>query len=117
MEALAKSEHGPLSTRDLLLQRYYLSQEEKETHLRDYWRIILKHRWTVLAFFVIIAMTFTIYTFTLTPFYRATATIKIDRERPQILPYQEIGSPEGPQTWGTDYIGTHQKLLQGRGLA
>ncbi|HLC21344.1 MAG TPA: polysaccharide biosynthesis tyrosine autokinase [Candidatus Methylomirabilis sp.] len=117
MNAIAKQEHSPLSPRDLLLQRYYLSQEEKEAHLRDYWRIILKHRWTVFAFFVIIAMTFTIYTFTLTPFYRATATIKIDRERPQILPYQEIGSPEGPQTWGTDYIGTHQKLLQGRGLA
>ena len=53
MNAIAKQEHSPLSPRDLLLQRYYL-HEEQEIHLRDYWRLILKHRWTVLTFFVII---------------------------------------------------------------
>lgn len=115
MDAIAKPQHSTLATRDLLQQRYYV-HEEQETHLRDYWRIILKHRWTVLTFFVIIASTFAIYTFTLTPTYRASATIKIDREPPQILSFQEIGSPAN-SAQSAEYMGTHHRLLQSRSLA
>ncbi|MCZ7626901.1 MAG: hypothetical protein C3F12_09660 [Candidatus Methylomirabilota bacterium] len=115
MDALVKSEGKPPTPRELLLQRYYLQQDE-ETHLRDYWRIILKHRWMVLTFFAIIVTTATIYTFSLTPTYRATATLKIDYERPQILSFQEIGSP-GHQNYGPEFMGTQQKLLQSRSLA
>jgi len=115
MNAIAKQEHSPLSTRDLLLQRYYL-HEEQEVHLRDYWRLILKHRWTVLTFFVIITTTFAIYTVTLTPTYRATTTIKIDQQLPKILSFQDIGSPDSVAQ-GAEYMGTQHKILQSRGLA
>jgi succinoglycan biosynthesis transport protein ExoP len=113
LDAIAKTGHSTPSPRDLLLQRYYL-RDEKEIDLRDYWRIILKHRWTVLTFFVIIATTVSIYTFTLTPNYRASATIKIDRERPQILSFQEIGSVP---TYDYEFMGTYVRLLQTRTLA
>jgi capsular exopolysaccharide synthesis family protein len=115
MDALVKAESGPPTPRDLLLQRYYL-QQDQETHLRDYWRIIRKHRWIVLTFFAIIVTTATIYTFSLTPTYQATASLKIDYERPQILSFQEIGSP-GHQNSGPEFMGTQQKLLQSRSLA
>jgi len=115
MNAIAKQEHSPLSPRDLLLQRYYL-HEEQEIHLRDYWRLILKHRWTVLTFFVIITTTFAIYTLTLTPTYRASATIKIDQQLPKILSFQDIGSPDSVAQ-GAEYMGTQHKILQSRGLA
>lgn len=115
MDALVKSNGNPPSPREQLLQRYYLQQDE-ETHLRDYWRIILKHRWIVLTFFAIIVTTATIYTFSLTPTYRATASLKIDYERPQILSFQEIGSP-GHQNYGPEFMGTQQRLLQSRSLA
>src|SRR5574337_770338 len=115
MDALVKSERNPPSPREQLLQRYYLQQEE-ETHLRDYWRIVLKHRWIVLTFFAMIVTTATIYTFSLTPTYQATASLKIDYERPQILSFQEIGSP-GHQNYGPEFMGTQQKLLQSRSLA
>ena len=114
MDSLARVERTPPSTRDLLLQRYYL-REDKEVHLRDYWRIILKHRWTVLTFLVIISTTATIHTFTLTPTYRASATIKIDRERPQILSFQEIGA--APMPYDYEFMGTYLRLLQTRTLA
>ncbi len=115
MDALVKSEGNAPSPREQLLQRYYLQQDE-ETHLRDYWRTVLKHRWIVLTFFAIIVTIATIYTFSLTPTYRATATIKIDRERPQILSFQEIGSPTQP-AYDPEFMGTQQKLLQSRSLA
>ncbi|MDE2058416.1 MAG: polysaccharide biosynthesis tyrosine autokinase [candidate division NC10 bacterium] len=115
MDALVKADGNPPSPREQLLQRYYLQQDE-ETHLRDYWRIIRKHRWIVLTFFAIIVTTATIYTFSLTPTYQATASLKIDYERPQILSFQEIGSP-GHQNYGPEFMGTQQKLLQSRSLA
>lgn len=115
MDALVKADGNPPSPREQLLQRYYLQQDE-EAHLRDYWRIILKHRWIVLTFFAIIVTTATIYTFSLTPTYRATASLKIDYERPQILSFQEIGT-SGHQNYGPEFMGTQQKLLQSRSLA
>ena len=115
MDAIAKRDEGRPTTRDLLLKRYYLP-EEREVHLLEYWRIIFKHRWTVLTFFIIIATTVTIHALTLTPAYRASATIKIDRERPQILSFQEIGSPGG-LLYDPEFMGTQQKLLQSRSLA
>lgn len=78
-------------------------QADRTPHLRDYWHLVLQRRWTVLACFAIIATTAAIYTFSLTPTYRATAAIKIDSERPQILSFQEIGSsghrPPAPNSW------------------
>ena len=115
MDESAKRNGNPPDPREQLLRRYYL-QRDDETHLRDYWRIILKHRWIVLTFFAIVATTATIYTFSLTPTYRATASLKIDYEPPQILSFQEIGSP-GRQNYGPEFMGTQQKLLQTRSLA
>ena len=115
MEAIVKQEGTLASIRDRPLQHYYLHEEE-EVHLRDYCRIILKRRWTVITFFVIITTTVTIYTLTLIPNYRAAATIKIDRERPQILSFQEIGLPSNAP-YDPEFMGTSQKLLQTRSLA
>ena len=115
MDELVKADANLPRSRDQLLQRYYLQQDEA-VHLRDYWRTILKHRWIVLTVFAIIVTTATIYTFSLTPTYRATASLKIDFERPQILSFQEIGSP-GHQSYGPEFMVTQQKLLQSRSLA
>lgn len=115
MDALVKADAATPNPREQLLQRYYLQQDE-ETHLRDYWRTILKHRWIVLTFFTMIVTIASIYTFSVTPTYRATASLKIDYERPQILSFQEIGSP-AHQNYGPEFMGTQQKLLQSRSLA
>lgn len=53
--------------------------EEKEIHLRDYLRIILKRRNTVLTFFVIITVAFIIGAFSATPVYRATTRVLIEK--------------------------------------
>ena len=78
--------------------------------------MILKYRWTVLTFFAIIAISFTAYTLTLTPTYQASTTIKIDRELPKILSFQELFSTEN-YIYEVDFIATQQKLLQSRSLA
>jgi len=90
------------------------SQEEKEVNLRDYWKIIRKRRWTILAFFLIVLVTTAIGTFTMKPVYRGTCTIQIDKENPQIVDFKEIFSVN---MWDQDYYQTQYKILESRSLA
>lgn len=88
--------------------------EEKEVNLRDYWRVIQKRRWTILAFFIIVVVTTAIFTFTMRPIYRGTATILINKENPQILDFKEVFAVN---TMDLDYYQTQYKILESRSLA
>ncbi len=91
-----------------------MPQEEREVHLRDYWKVILKRRWTILAFFLIVVGTTVVATFTMNPIYRATTTIQINKENPQIVDFKEIFAVN---TMDMDYYQTQYKILESRSLA
>ena len=69
---------------------YSPPQEEKEVNLRDYWKVIRKRQWIIIAFFLIVVITTAIGTFTMKPIYRGTTTIQINKENPQIVDFKEI---------------------------
>ncbi len=89
-------------------------QEEKEVHLRDYWKVIQKRRWIVIAFFLIVLIATAVGTFTMKPIYRGTATIQINKENPQIVDFKEIFAVN---TMDLDYYQTQYKILESRTLA
>ena len=89
-------------------------QEEKEVHLRDYWKVIQKRRWIVIAFFLIVLIATAVGTFTMKPIYRGTATIQINKENPQIVDFKEIFAVN---TMDMDYYQTQYKILESRTLA
>jgi exopolysaccharide transport family protein len=89
-------------------------QEEKEVHLRDYWKVIWKRRWTVLALFLIVLITIAVATFTMRPIYRGTTSIQINKENPQIMDFKEMFSVN---MWDLDYYQTQYKILESRTLA
>jgi len=93
---------------------YNSSQEEKEVHLRDYWRVIQKRQWTIIAFFLIVLITTAVATFTMRPIYRATTTLQINKENPQIVDFKEIFAVN---TMDMDYYQTQYKVLESRSLA
>ena len=93
---------------------YESSQEEKEVNLRDYWRVIQKRRWTIIAFFFIVLITTAVATFTMRPIYRATVTLQINKENPQIVDFKEIFAVN---TMDLDYYQTQYKILESRSLA
>jgi len=68
-------------------------QLNAEIHLKDYLRLLLKHRWLILAVFIVTAVTGTIWTFLQTPIYQASATVLIEPELPKVLNIQEVTSP------------------------
>ncbi len=93
---------------------YLPAQEEKEVHLRDYWKIVWKRRWIVLALFLIVLITTAVATFTMKPLYRGTASIQINKENPQVMEFKEIFSVN---MWDSDYYQTQYKVLESRTLA
>ena len=91
-----------------------LFQEEKEVNLRDYWKVIQKRRWMIIASFLIVVITTTVATFTMKPIYRGTTTIQINKENPQIVDFKEIFAVN---TMDIDYYQTQYKILESRSLA
>jgi capsular exopolysaccharide synthesis family protein len=93
---------------------YAPPQEEKEINLRDYWKVIRKRRWTIIASFLIVVITTAVGTLTMRPIYRGTTAIQINKENPQIVDFKEIFAVN---TMDMDYYQTQYKVLESRSLA
>ncbi len=86
---------------------------EEETHFWDYWRVLVRHRWTVIAFFLVTGILGTVWTFTTRPVYTATVTLRIEKEEPKVVKFEEVVKADPQQ----DYYQTQYKVLQSRTLA
>jgi len=93
---------------------YSPPHEEKEVNLRDYWKVIRKRQWIIIAFFLIVVITTAIGTFTMKPIYRATTTIQINKENPQVVDFKEIFAVN---MIDMDYYQTQYKILETRSIA
>jgi capsular exopolysaccharide synthesis family protein len=97
---------------------------ESETHippmhryqrsLHEYLGILLKRRWAFLAVFIGIVALCAIYSFTATPYYKATVQLLIERQAPRLLA-QEPGAAE--YAVNEEFYQTQYKLLESRALA
>lgn len=91
---------------------------EEEVHLREYWRVLVKHRRLVLAVFLVLVATTAIVTFTTDPLYTGAATIQIERQAPKFAPVQEVQQFDA--TLGSDkydYYQTQYEILKSRTVA
>jgi capsular exopolysaccharide synthesis family protein len=82
--------------------------------IRHYWRVLRGRRRTVLCAAAASVLAAAIVNYVQAPTYRATATLRIDREEPSIAQLDDADSrsPEPP-----DYIETHYRVLRSRSLA
>ncbi|MBF0120286.1 MAG: hypothetical protein HQK79_15730, partial [Desulfobacterales bacterium] len=62
----------------------------EQIDIRDYLRIILKHKWTILSIFTIVVVTTIIYSYTAIPLYQASTRIIIEKENPNVVSIQEV---------------------------
>ncbi len=87
---------------------------EEEVHLRDYLNVIMRRKWVVVLFFVTVVTTVTLMTFMASPLYKATVTIKIDKELPKVLTFEDVYKVE---TVDKDYYQTQYEVLSSRNIA
>lgn len=92
----------------------YPFEQEKEIHLRDYLRIVLRRKWIVITFFLITVTTVVLGTFMVKPIFRASATIKIEKEKQNIVNFKDAYEVERADE---TYYQTQFKILKSRNLA
>jgi len=89
--------------------------DRDEIDLLSYWHILLKRRWTVLATLAIVLATALVATLLMTPIYRATAVLQIDRDTIRVVEVEGMAPVEG--AGDRDFYQTQYELLQSRSLA
>jgi polysaccharide biosynthesis transport protein len=80
-----------------------------------YLRIITKYRWLILSTTVTALVLATILTFLMTPVFRATASLQIDREAVKVVGNDNLQPQE--QNTGLEFYQTQYELLGSRSLA
>jgi capsular exopolysaccharide synthesis family protein len=94
--------------------RGYGVPADEEAHFWDYWGVLTQRRWTVISCFVTTVIVATIWTFTVRPVFTGTATLRIEKEQPRVVKFEEVMKEADSQQ---DYYQTQYKILQSRALA
>jgi capsular exopolysaccharide synthesis family protein len=85
-------------------------------HLLDYWHVVYKRRWSVLAVLLVVFFTAAISTLKKKPVYEGKVQIEINPEQPQVLNFKEI-TQVAPTVDVDSYRETQYRILQSRSLA
>ncbi len=92
-------------------------EEDDDTiNLREYWQVILRRKWTVIYFFLFVVVAAVVATFLMTPVYRSTLVLQIEREAAKVVEFQDV-TPEESGSNARDFYQTQYELLQSRSLA
>lgn len=92
-------------------------ESEENVNLMDYWRIILRQRWTIISVLVVFTVIVTIGTFKMKPVYQATTTLRISREAPKVLSFEDVVKTSGLNYSGDDFYRTQYEIIKSRTLA
>ena len=88
---------------------------EDEIDLLSYWRILVKRRWTVLGALGIVLVATLVGTLLMTPIYRASTSLQIERDTIKVVDVEGVTPVEGSA--GSDFYQTQYELLKSRALA
>lgn len=88
----------------------------REPHLYDYLLILRKHQWLILSFLLVVVTIVSIATFRMKPVYVTSAKLEIERDNPNILPFQGADSYEYMIDLD-NYIETQSRVLTSETLA
>ncbi len=90
--------------------------EGDEFDLRELWSVIVKRRWAIILFTLAVLTAVLTATYLMTPIYRASLTLQIDREDIKVVKIEEVAPVETAGS-GQDYYQTQYELLKSRNLA
>lgn len=86
-----------------------------EMSLRDYWHALYSQRWLIVLISAAIVVLVAVATLLITPSYRASSTLQIERDSLNVVNVESLMPVESPQD--KDFYQTQYQLLQSRSLA
>lgn len=92
-----------------------MDAQEKEVHLLDYWRVLVKRRWVVYTAVSVLTTSAALGSLLMRPLYSASTRLQIESSSPNILPFQEVltSVPDARN----DFYQTQYGLIQSRRVA
>jgi capsular exopolysaccharide synthesis family protein len=98
-------------------QFLYEPEEDNKIHLLDYWRVVVKRRWTIFTLILAVLIVTAVATWNATPMYRATIKLQIDPEQTNVLPFKEAMEQPGMYAFSQEYLQTQIRVLASKTLA
>jgi len=102
---------------DYIDAQYVRIPQSEETHLRGYWKIVVKRRRLVVLVFLIMLALGAYFNFSATPLYTASATIKIEPQNPRVTGIMELLASNARGGGKYDYYQTQFALADSAFLA
>ncbi len=90
-------------------------REEKEIHLLDYWRVLVKRRWVVYTSLSVVVAIVALGSLLTRPLYTATTRLQIEQNAPKVLPFQDVMA--SMPDLRNDFYQTQYGLIQSRRVA
>ncbi|MEW5009167.1 MAG: polysaccharide biosynthesis tyrosine autokinase [Cycloclasticus sp.] len=87
---------------------------EEVIDLRQYWQTIMQHKTGILSFSFVVTLLTILVVYSMTPVYRATATLLIESQQAKVVSIEEI---YGLDSSNTEYYLTQFEILKSRRLA
>ncbi len=99
-----------------MYSRYPTAEIEKNS-VREYLRILRRHKWVILATLVVLVTIVTIGTMLTKPVYRAEAKLEIGKETERVMQGQQILAMESANVFNPLFLQTQVDILHSRDLA
>ncbi len=115
--ALTNGRDLPAELPPTRLEADYRRPWEGEPHFWDYWKVLVRHRRTVIMVFVGAVLAAFVWSLTARPVFTGTAMLRIDQEEPRILKFERPGRDDTTGESAQNQLQTHHRLLQSRALA
>lgn len=90
--------------------------EKSGPSLIEGWRVLVQRRSVVLSCLCIVLLLAAALTFFSAPTFRATTTLQIDRQAPEILSFKDVMGVEAPYVSFQDFYQTQYRILQSRAV-
>jgi uncharacterized protein involved in exopolysaccharide biosynthesis len=79
-----------------------------------HWNIINRRKWSIIGLALAVGLLTTLVVFAMTPIYRASATLLIESQAPNVVSIEEV---YGLDTRSQDYLATQIEIMGGRPIA
>jgi capsular exopolysaccharide synthesis family protein len=94
-------------------EKHLMVASGQEIHLKDYLRVILKRKWIIGTFLVIVVTLAVLSSMKKEPFYRAAVRLAIERKNANVVLFPNMAFP----LFDPDYYQTQYTILRSRPLA
>lgn len=107
-------ESNALSSSNRQLPHSAQADDDDQIDLLKLWQTVWLRKWSIIALTLVVAMVTVIIVLSLTPIYRATATMLIGLKQPNVVSIEKVYGLEGS---GNEYLQTQLELFKTRSLA